>query len=166
MTSFSLDTGAHLQYSHAQLCSVIRNFPAPASELHLSDFTLLTQQSAIDLVRLMVQFPEIIIKTMGSQEPSNVLTYLFRLTHALNRSYIALQVIGGDEHLSRARKALYVAVRRVLKNGMRLLGLTPIERYAHCFRKLVRVRLMNFLVCERLAENFDNFPFLVFCMLK
>ena len=37
-------------------------------------------------------------------------------------------VAGQTEELATARLALYGAARQVLYNGMRLLGLTPVER--------------------------------------
>lgn len=135
MTSFQGDTGAYLQYSYAQLCFIIEGFQVPSSELKLADFTLLSEELAIDLVRLIAQFPETISNTIDNQEPRTVLNYLFRLTRALNNSHITLQIMGSDE-LSRARLALYFAIKRVLQNGMKLLGITPIERYAQSFPNL------------------------------
>lgn len=40
-----------------------------------------------------------------------------------------LKVVGSEEEVKKARMALYDAARQVLNNGMRLLGLSPVERY-------------------------------------
>lgn len=37
--------------------------------------------------------------------------------------------MGSEKELMKARMALYDAARVVLNNGMRLLGLSPVERY-------------------------------------
>jgi arginyl-tRNA synthetase len=68
--------------------------------------------------------------TLKGKEPVTVLTYLFRLTHALNSSYDRLNILKSDPEIKLARLALYTCVRQVLQNGMKLLGLTPVERYA------------------------------------
>ena len=39
-----------------------------------------------------------------------------------------LQVVGSEHELMKARMALYEAARQVLNNGMKLLGLSPVER--------------------------------------
>jgi arginyl-tRNA synthetase len=62
-----------------------------------------------------------------------VLTYLFRMTHMLSSSYEVLRVVGRDEKTANARMALYAAARQVLYNGMKLLGLSPVDRYVLSF---------------------------------
>ena len=57
-----------------------------------------------------------------------MLTYLFRLTHVLNSSYEVLKVVGSEREVMKARLALYEAARAVIRSGMQLLGLTPVER--------------------------------------
>ena len=54
--------------------------------------------------------------------------YLFKMTHALSSSYDVLKVVGSDPEVMKARMALFDATRIVLNNGMRLLGLDPVER--------------------------------------
>lgn len=128
MTSFEGDTGPYLQYSHARLCSIIRKADIPIDEQKQADFSLLTEQHAVDLVRRLAQWPDVFANTFKTQEPVTVLTYLFRLTHALNSSYDHLNILKSDPAVKLSRLALYSCVRQVLSSGMRLLGLTPVER--------------------------------------
>ena len=130
MTSFEGDTGPYLQYSHARLCSIFSKAGIPNFELESANLDLLTEQHATNLIRIVAQFPDVILNTLKTQEPSTVLTYLFRLTHSLNSSYDVLRVMGSERELMKARLALYATVRAVLRNGMELLGLTPVGRYA------------------------------------
>lgn len=130
MTSFEGDTGPYLQYAHARLCSVARKAGFTHDQLLNADFSLLTERHAIDLVRVMAQFPDIVGHTLKTLEPATILTYLFRLTHQLSSSYDILRVVGAPEGVetSMARASLYEAARQVLNNGMKLLGLNPVER--------------------------------------
>ncbi|KAF2004111.1 putative Arginyl-tRNA synthetase, cytoplasmic [Amniculicola lignicola CBS 123094] len=128
MTSFEGDTGPYLQYSHARLCSILLKAGIPASEMESSNLDLLTERHAINVVRLIAQFPDTFQNALKTLEPTTILTYLFRLTHAVNSSYDVLQVVGSERELMKARVALYEAARSVINNGMRLLGLTPLDR--------------------------------------
>lgn len=128
MTSFEGDTGPYLQYAHARLCSMARKSELNIDELSSADFSLLTERHAVDLVRLLASWPDVLVNTSKTLEPVTVLSYLFRMTHMLSSSYDVLKVIGSEPELKKARMALYAAARQVLNNGMRVLGLNPVER--------------------------------------
>ncbi|GAD96179.1 arginyl-tRNA synthetase [Paecilomyces variotii No. 5] len=128
MTSFEGDTGPYLQYAHARLCSIVRKSEITREEMESANFDLLTETHATDLVRLLSQWPDVVLNTAKTLEPTTVLTYLFRMTHALSSSYDVLKVIGSEPEVKKARMALYESARQVLHNAMRLLGLNPVDR--------------------------------------
>ncbi|KAL7820487.1 arginyl-tRNA synthetase [Trichoderma aethiopicum] len=128
MTSFEGDTGPYLQYAHSRLCSIKRRANLTDEELQSADLSLLTEQHAVNVVRMLSQYPDTVQNTLKTLEPTTVLTYLFKMSHAVSSSYDHLQVVGSEKELMKARMALYDAARIVLANGMKLLGLTPLER--------------------------------------
>ena len=128
MTSFEGDTGPYLQYAHARLSSIARKSEVDLSKLLSANFSLLGEQHAVNLVRLLAQWPDVVQNTVKTLEPATVLTYLFKMTHALSSSYDILRVIGSEPELKEARMALYESARQVLHNGMSLLGLNPVDR--------------------------------------
>ena len=128
MTSFEGDTGPYLQYAHARLCSIRRKSELSDEDLAGADMNLLTEQHAVNVVRMLSQWPDVYRNTLKTLEPTTVLSYLFRMTHVLSSSYDHLQIVGSDEGVKRARMALYDAATIVLGNGMRLLGLNPVQR--------------------------------------
>ena len=129
MTSFEGDTGPYLQYAHARLSSIARKAGLTAEDLDSADLTLLTETHAINLVRVLATWPDVVQQTLKTLEPTTVLTYLFKMTHMLSSSYDHLQVVGSERELMKARAALYEAARQVLNNGMKLLGLNPVSRH-------------------------------------
>ncbi|ORY59182.1 arginyl-tRNA synthetase [Pseudomassariella vexata] len=128
MTSFEGDTGPYLQYAHARLCSISRKAGLSEKELDSADLSLLTEHHAIELVRVLAQWPDVVQNTLKTLEPTTVLTYLFKMTHVLSSSYDHLRIVGSEPEVMKARMALYDSARIVLNNGMRLLGLSPVER--------------------------------------
>jgi arginyl-tRNA synthetase len=148
MTSFEGDTGPYLQYCRVRLCSVRRRTGVsrgggPAAQMgavlaalgdDIDGQDSDEQQHCVDLLRLMAQYPDVAAMAYKTIEPSTVLTYLFRLAHQLSSSYEVLQLVvssrreGGRDEVMPGRAALYEAARQILENGMRLLGLTPVER--------------------------------------
>jgi arginyl-tRNA synthetase len=129
MTSFEGDTGPYLQYAHARLCSITRRAQLSAEDIASADLSLLVEPQAIDLIRVISQYPDVVQNTLKTKEPATIMTYLFKMTHTLSSSYDHLRIVGSEKELMKARMALYDASRIVLNNGMRLLGLTPVERY-------------------------------------
>jgi arginyl-tRNA synthetase len=128
MTSFEGDTGPYLQYAHARLCSITRKANLSEEEIASADLSLLAEPHAVNLVRILSQWPDVVQNTLRTLEPTTVLTYLFKMTHVLSSSYDHLRIVGSEPGLMKSRMALYDAARIVLNNGMRLLGLTPVER--------------------------------------
>jgi arginyl-tRNA synthetase len=134
MTSFEGDTGPYLQYCHARLASIARKAKEagidPSEEAGDMDYSHLEDDHAAGLLRIMSQYPDVVGLALRNLEPSTVLTYLFRLAHQLSSSYDVLQVVGAPEGrgASLARAALYEKARQVLGNGMRLLGIRPVDR--------------------------------------
>lgn len=130
MTSFEGDTGPYLQYAHARLCSIARKAGYSREDILGANTSLLREPHAVNLIRVLAQYPDTVQHTLKTLEPATILTYLFRLAHQLFSSYDVLRVVGAAEgpETSLARAALYEAARQVLNNGMRLLGLSPVER--------------------------------------
>ncbi|KAI6246658.1 Arginine--tRNA ligase, cytoplasmic [Erysiphe necator] len=128
MTSFEGDTGPYLQYAHARLCSITRKAGLSDDDIFSADLSFLTEPQAHNLIRVLSQYPDVVQNALKTLEPATILTYLFKMTHILSSSYDILRVVGSEKELMKARMALYTASRIVLSNGMRLLGLSPVER--------------------------------------
>lgn len=128
MLSFEGDTGPYLQYAHSRLCSVERRAGFSRTQLINANFDLLTEPIAQELMRILTQYPDVLLNAARTSEPSTVVSFLFKLTHTVSSCYNILWVAGQEEELATARLALYCSAREVLKSGMILLGLTPVER--------------------------------------
>ncbi|KAH9946427.1 arginyl-tRNA synthetase [Epithele typhae] len=131
MLSFEGDTGPYLQYAHVRLASMERKnpdlVPLPAPSQLRTD--LLVEGQARDIVFLLGSWPDVVKNALKTHEPSNVVTFAFRLSHAISSAWETVIVKGEmDKDKARARLALYVAARDVLGAALRLLSITPLER--------------------------------------
>ena len=149
MTSFKGYIGVYLQYAYTQLCSIFRKAGIPISELENANLSLLIERHAIDLICPMSQYPDTLMNALKTHEPTTVLIYLFKMVHALSSSYEVLKVLRSEREVMKARLTLYESARVVLSNGMRLLGLSPIERYVSPLTGPSCAQLKNTIGCKQ-----------------
>ncbi|KAI0022295.1 hypothetical protein F4780DRAFT_733727 [Xylariomycetidae sp. FL0641] len=83
---------------------------------------------AVDLTRMLAQWPDVAQNTLKTLEPNTVMQYLLALMKEFSRCYENVQVVGSKRELLVARAALYDACRTVMANGLKLLGFVPVER--------------------------------------
>ncbi|KAG2237721.1 hypothetical protein BDF21DRAFT_360866 [Thamnidium elegans] len=126
MCTFEGDTGPYIQYAHARLASVERKSGNAIN--HNADLSLLTEPQAIDVVRTISQYPDLIKSLLQGYEPCNVVTYAFKLSHDISACFENLWVRGADPAVAEARLLMYWSARITLGNAMRMLGLRPLER--------------------------------------
>jgi arginyl-tRNA synthetase len=126
----------YVQYAHARLASLTRNaaelgLTVPTADTEL-DLDLLTHPREGELVRTIGDYPEVLHTAADLREPHRVARYLEELASAYHKFYDACRVLPqGDEEatpLTTARLALCAAVRRLLANGLGLLGVDAPER--------------------------------------
>ncbi len=125
-----------VQYAHARMCSIFRKAEVEAAQIDESDadLTLLTEPSEIELIKLLLRFPELIDSAASRRTPHSICEYLEEVAGSVNSWYHAgnlnrdLRVVGVPEPLSSARLVLARGVQRVLANGLRLLGITAPDR--------------------------------------
>jgi len=124
--NFDGETGPYVQYTHARGCSLLRK--ATASLDGEVDYGLLKEQEAVDVVKLIDQFPETIKTAAYKYEPSIISRHLIDIAQAFNRFYHDHPIITEDEIIQRTRLILVKAVVQTIKSGLALLGIDAPER--------------------------------------
>ncbi|MEW5993119.1 MAG: arginine--tRNA ligase [Candidatus Zixiibacteriota bacterium] len=130
--NFEGETGPYLQYTHARLRSLMRNYSGTiTSEI---DYTLLDQEEENRVVELLADFPDTIQDAAQNYDPYYIAAHLLKLASAFNKVYQRKdadgridKIVSDKTDLSAARMALVKAAQVVIKEGLRLLGLQAPE---------------------------------------
>ena len=99
-----------------------------------ADLSPLTQPAAFEMIKTLLDFPEIVEGAARHREPHRVTSYLEELANHLNSWYHAgtrdpkLRVLGVEEHVTKARLVLIRVAGIVLRSGLGLLGIDAPER--------------------------------------
>ncbi|HWI12433.1 MAG TPA: arginine--tRNA ligase [Burkholderiaceae bacterium] len=119
----------YVQYAHARICSVIRNFADQGGQLAgAPDLALLSAPTEAALMLRLAEFPAVLANAATSLAPHDLTFYLRDLAGAFHSYYGAERVLGDDAALTRARIALLVATRQVIRNALAVLGVSAPER--------------------------------------
>ena len=95
------------------------------NEVNLS---LLNLPEEIQLIKVITRFPELIEGAASTMEPHRLTFYLNDLAAIFHSYYNKYKVISDDEELSKARLFLVKSVLTVVKNALRLLGVSAPEK--------------------------------------
>ncbi|MDH3347981.1 MAG: arginine--tRNA ligase [Desulfobulbaceae bacterium] len=121
----------YVQYAHARLCSIERQaeenniIPASPDEKYLER---LCEAEELALLKGMAEFPALVAGAAQDLMPHRVIFYLMDLAGQFHGFYNKHKVLTDDVELSGARLTLCGALKRVLANGLQLLGVNAPER--------------------------------------
>jgi len=121
----------YVQYVHARISSIVRK----AAEQGIEDIrwdddavALLHEPEEIQLIKSLARYPETVAVSAENLEPHRVTYYLMSLAAAFHAYYNKQRVLSDDPVLSRGRLYLVAAVRKVIRNGLGLLGVGAPEK--------------------------------------
>ena len=83
---------------------------------------------SVALVFQIARFGEVLRDTYVTLESSHLVIYLFRLCNVTSKALKVLPVKGEEPEVSFARMALFASVRSVLRQGMKVLGVRPLDK--------------------------------------
>jgi arginyl-tRNA synthetase len=117
----------YVQYAHARVCSVLREWGGKPASLQQADLAPLSSERELALCVRLLEFPDVVEDAAADFAPHQVAFYLKDLAADFHAYYNAERFLVDDEPLRNARLALSCAVRAVLCNGLALLGVSAPE---------------------------------------
>ena len=79
-------------------------------------------------IKHLSAYPDLLQKSALNYEPHTVANYLRTIANDLHVYYNAQQVLVAEDSLRQARVSLLLAVRQVIGNGLKLLGVSTPEK--------------------------------------
>jgi arginyl-tRNA synthetase len=112
----------YIQYAHARVCSVLEQWGGEVSELVNANLAPLVEGQELQIMQLLMGFPDNIDNAARDLAPHQIAFYLKELAGAFHSYYNSTRLLIDDEDVKLARLALATAVRQVLRNGLGILG--------------------------------------------
>ena len=119
----------YLKYAHARLCNILKHAEGQGHNFKKNtDLSPLSLDSEIQLVKFLLEFPNVIEKAKDNLEPQTIATYLQSLAGMFHKYYAKERVVTDDKVKTSARLILVKALQIVLANGLSLLGIQAPDR--------------------------------------
>jgi arginyl-tRNA synthetase len=121
----------YVQYAHARICSIVRMAQERGIALPVyadCDLSVLNEPEEKTLIKLLVRYPETIYGAAKSLEPHRITFYLNELAGIFHSYYNKNKVISDNDQLTAARLFLIKEIRIVLKNALKILGVSAPEK--------------------------------------
>lgn len=119
----------YIEYAYARIRSIFEVTRArgddPEARLAAADLGRLDEPEELRLMKMLARFPAVVESAVRVLDPQVMGSYLRELAQAYHRYYHRVRVLVDDPELSAARLALAQAVRVVLGNGLRSIGVDP-----------------------------------------
>lgn len=120
----------YVQYAHARICSIIKHAKENGISLPATegvDIKLLSLKEELDIIKKLASFPDIVKGSAIAMEPHRITFYLQELAGLFHPYYNKNRVVADDKSLTNARLYLCEAVKKVMQNGLKLLGVSAPE---------------------------------------
>ncbi len=139
----------YVQYAHARACSILRNAveeklntetgektPAPMTKAELDELinnykaeTILpTLDTAKKLILKLEEYKSMIKTSAETRQVYTICRYVQELASEFHSFYNSNRVISDDKEMMRARLALVIVVKKVLRNALNILAVNAPEK--------------------------------------
>jgi arginyl-tRNA synthetase len=122
------NTGPFIQYAHARIRSILRDFKADTGNITISDHLHLHEKER-ELIRLIYDFPKVLTEAANTYNPAEVANYVYELAKLFNQFYNECSVLKEENKaVKEFRVKLIETTANIIKNGMLSLGIEVPER--------------------------------------
>jgi arginyl-tRNA synthetase len=118
----------YVQYAHARICSVLAAWKdkdgGDEATLIEADLSALNTPAAQALMLVLAKYPDMLTNAAQGFAPHDVTFYLRDLASQYHSYYDAERILVDDAVVKKARLALVTATAQVLRNGLKVLGVS------------------------------------------
>lgn len=114
----------YVQYAHARICSVLAQWGEDEAMLSTAATDVLTSQPELMLLQKLIDYPDMLEAAARERAPHLLAFYLKDLASEFHSYYNFTRFLVLEQSLKLARLALIAAIKQVLANGLKLLGVS------------------------------------------
>ncbi len=121
----------YVQYAYARINSILKNADEKAidiSSVKDIDLSLLTNKEELSLIKKLLTYPIVLESSARAYEPHRITFYLQELAKLFHSYYHKHKVITDNIGTTKARLALCLAIKTVMKDALSILGVTSPEK--------------------------------------
>ena len=121
----------YVQYGHARIVSILNLARSQGLDWSQGEVGLLTDPNELNLIRVMLRFPELVEQMARSLEPHHLPHYAMELATAFHWFYENCRVVSsnpGDAEITLARLKLVESSQIVLRRTLEMMGMSAPER--------------------------------------
>jgi len=121
----------YVQYVHARISSIVRKAQEDgigAITWNDTAISRLNEPEEVQLIKIMSRYPEIVRCSAENMEPHRITYYLMNLASAFHSYYNKHRVLTDEAELTLGRLYLVIAVKKIIRNGLALLGVSAPEK--------------------------------------
>ncbi|MCR5756892.1 MAG: arginine--tRNA ligase [Selenomonas sp.] len=119
----------YIQYAHARICSIFRQCRETGLSLgEAPELSLLTDESEINLIKKIEEYPEEIERAARDYAPQRIARYSYDLASAFHSFYNKCRIVGVEPKLAEARLALVTVTAHVIRHSLGILGVSAPEQ--------------------------------------
>ncbi len=124
MLKFEGMTGPYLQYSSVRIESILKEVELHAS---LMDTSYLLEDHYFEVIKLLAQFPQVLLRAKENNAPNQVARYITSLAQAFNSFYGKQRLLVEEEGHKQLNMHFIKAIQIVINEGLRILGITALK---------------------------------------
>lgn len=131
----------YVQYACARAHSILRHAREAFPDLNVTgeflaktDLTTLTDGSDLEVIKLLASWPRQVEVAAHAHEPHRIAYFLYEVASAFHGLWnkgkeetVLRFIVPGEEEATRIRLALVLGVLTVLRSGLEVLGVSPVE---------------------------------------
>ena len=127
---FNGNTGPFIQYTHARIRSILRKAEAAGTNLpETLEPDMPVNEKETTLIQKLSEYAAAVEQAGKDYSPSGIANYCYELTKEFNQFYHDFSILNAESEAEKTvRLVLAANVAKVLRNGMRLLGIEVPER--------------------------------------
>lgn len=121
----------YVQYVHARISSIIRKGREEGiGEIgwNKEAVSVLTEPEEIQILKILASYPDVVRLSAELLEPHRITYFLMNLAAAFHSYYNKHRVLSDEPAVAKGRLCLVLAIKKVIRNGLKLLGVSAPEK--------------------------------------